>query len=628
MTNDFFQQQDTAKRNTVRLVILFTLSVLFICGVTYFAFWGVYVYESPDPQLAMPSIWQPALLGMVAAGVSLVIGSGSLYKIAELSSGGGKSVALLVGGQEIQRNTTDLRERRILNVVEEMAIAAGVPVPPVYLLPNEAGINAFAAGHTTGDAIVAVSQGSLDYLTRDELQGVIGHEFSHILNGDMRLNIRLMGLIHGLLVLSLVGYYIMNAVPRSNSSDKDKGSGQLFFVGVALYILGSFGSFFGTLIQAAISRQREFLADASSVQFTRNPEGIGGALKKIGGLEKGSAIENAGKSEVAHMFFAEAFKSRLSGLFESHPPLKERIRRIDPSWDGEYPEVKKVGVEADEKKGRPKGGVPPLLPGLPTIPGIPQVPIPALGLISADDPSTDILRDASREPFGARALVYALLLDRQADIRAKQLAHLQAGADPKDYGETLRLQNAALELPEADRLPLIDLSIPALRQMSPRQYRTFRDQMQYLIDADDQLSLFEYALSCVVTSYLEQAFQPQGRPVVSYRTLASIVPPVTALLSRLAWEGDADAAAGKAYEMGMRQLFPEGKLPPMLPRSACSLSEFNGALLMLREALPALKRDVVAACSTCIASDGNIAVRQSELRRAIAAMLGCPIPAR
>ena len=563
-----------------------------------------------------------------------MIGCGSLYKIAQLSSGG-KAVALLVGGQEIQQNTRNLRERRILNVVEEMAIASGVPVPPVYLLPDEMGINAFAAGHAPGDAVVAVSQGCLDYLTRDELQGVIGHEFSHILNGDMRLNIRLMGLIFGLLVLSLVGYYIMDASSRSRSSSKDKGAGQLFFVGLGLYILGSLGAFFGTLIQAAISRQREYLADASSIQFTRNPEGIGGALKKIGGLSEGSAIKNPGKVEVAHMFFADGFKSRFIELLASHPPLPDRIRRIDPHWDGKYPQVKQVDVDADETREPGKGRV---TPKMPVIPGLPQMPIPVMALDSGSstplstvgDVQTaipDVLREASHEAFSARALIYALLLDRKPEIRDKQLAHIQAEADPKDVKETIRLQNFALELNEAARLPLIDMSMPALRQMSPQQYQTFRDQMQFLIDADHQLSLFEYTLSCMLTNNLDQAFQLQPKPAIRYRSASALIQPVNRVLSVIAWEGaDNDEAALTAYQTGMRQFVSGGELPSLLPRSSNSLAYFDRALKVIRESLPALKQNVVKACWACITADGKVTVRESELLRAICAVLGTPRP--
>src|SRR5262249_37347604 len=233
------------------------------------------------------SWWQPELLLFVAAGVGVLVGGASAFKVAQLASGG-QAVALMMGGVEVPGTTTELRQKRLLHVVEEMALAAGVPVPPVYIL-DEPGINAFAAGYAPGDAVVAVSPGCLTYLTRDELQGVVAHEFSHILNGDMRLNIRLIGLIFGIMVLSVIGRMLMlTGGRRSSSSQRNDSRAGLMMLGLGVFALGLVGAFFGRLIMAAVSRQREYLADASAVQFTRNPDGIAGALKKIGGLKEGS----------------------------------------------------------------------------------------------------------------------------------------------------------------------------------------------------------------------------------------------------------------------------------------------------------------------------------------------------
>ena len=289
-------------------------------------------------------IWRPELFLGIAAGTLLVVALGSLYKIAELSAGG-ETVALMMGGRAVDPQTTDLAERRLLNVVEEMALASGIPVPPVFVLENEPSINAFAAGHQPGDAVVAVSAGALRYLSREELQGVMGHEFSHILNGDMRLNLRLIGVVNGILVLAILGYYILRFGGLSGRrSDKDSSGAAIFFLGLALVILGYLGVFFGNLIKAAISRQREFLADASSVQFTRYPGGIAGALKKIGGLDEGSRIRDAHASEISHMFFGDAFAGSFFRLFATHPPLDERIRALEPNFDGVFPPVEPVAA--------------------------------------------------------------------------------------------------------------------------------------------------------------------------------------------------------------------------------------------------------------------------------------------
>ena len=218
-----------------------------------------------------------------------------------------------------------------------MAIASGTPVPPVFLL-EDSGINAFAAGYLPGDAVIGVTRGAVDNLSRDELQGVIAHEFSHIFNGDMRTNIRMIGVLHGLLALSLIGHLLLRIFATRNvsSDSKDKGGAFLMGIGLAMIILGSVGSALGGLIKAAISRQREYLADASAIQFTRNPLGIGGALKRIGGLISGSRLEHPNASIASHMYFAQGVFEGFTGLMATHPPLPKRIAAIDPNWDGQY----------------------------------------------------------------------------------------------------------------------------------------------------------------------------------------------------------------------------------------------------------------------------------------------------
>ena len=304
----------------------------------------------------------------VALGTILVVGMGSLYKIAELSAGG-EQVALMLGGRAINPQTQDLAERRLLNVVEEMALASGVPVPPVYVLDHEPGINAFAAGHQPGDAVVAVSAGCLRYLNREELQGVLGHEFSHILNGDMRLNLRLIGIVFGILVLAVIGYYTMRFAGLSSSRDEKSGgaAAAMVILGLTLLVFGYLGVFLGKLIKSAISRQREFLADASSVQFTRNPGGIVGALKKIGGLAEGSRIRDAHAEEISHMFFGDAFAGSLFNFFATHPPLGERIRAFEPQFDGRFPQVEPLAdaAEAVEKSAAAGRPLPLPIPGFP-----------------------------------------------------------------------------------------------------------------------------------------------------------------------------------------------------------------------------------------------------------------------
>jgi Zn-dependent protease with chaperone function len=635
MSTDFFQQQDSARRRTFRLLVYFVLALICLIGMIYGLLLLFVLYDHPDA-----SLWEPDLLGLVSVGVIVVVGGASLFKVAQLASGG-QAVALMMGGQEIPGTTRDARERRLLNIVEEMALAAGVAVPPVYVL-DEPGINAFAAGYAPGDAVVAVSRGCLEYLTRDELQGVVAHEFSHILNGDMAINIRLIGLIFGIMALAIIGRVLMFSASRRSSDRRSDGTGFVLF-GLGLFVLGLVGAFFGRLIQAAVSRQREYLADASAVQFTRNPDGIAGALKKIGGLQAGSRMENPQSAEVAHMFFADAMSFNLAGLLASHPPLAERIRRLDPSFNGEYPVVVPVAVDPAEPAGPRRGRR-----AIPAIPGLPQVPLPVLGLAADqaaasvgrvtpshvhyaktmhDDLSADDLGEAAQEPFRARALVYALLLDLRPEVREIQIAQLKADLTPIDFAETNRLAELTQSLSDAERLPLVDLALPALRQMCPAQHQVFRKAVEALMMADQRLSLFEYTLHCALKRHLDRQFLPrsQRRPTM-YRPESSLIGPVVKVLSLLAWEGQPQPdLAAAAFAAGMRSYNGDTK-SKLLSRAECSLAEFDAALKMLNGAAPAVKRRVVTACAACILADGQVTVREVELLRAICDTLDCPLP--
>jgi len=637
---NFFQHQAAARRRSIWLVVYFCFALASLVGVTYLLVVGIFAYPDVKQQKDV-TLWYPALLVGVTFLVFMLVGGCTVYKVAQLASGG-DSVALMLGGSELSGSTRNLRERRLLNVVEEMAIAAGIPVPAVYVL-EEDGINAFAAGYRPGEAVVGVSRGCLEYLTRDELQGVVAHEFSHILNGDMRLNIRLISIIFGIMGLALIGSVLM----RASSGRDSKGKGQIILLGLGLYIIGSAGALFGNLIKAAVSRQREFLADASAVQFTRNPDGIGGALKKIGGLDDAANIKNSNAAEVSHMFFADALLSRrLTSLFATHPPLEQRIKRVDPNWDGEYPDVRRVRAEKSEVDGPKPKRIPAFGDSLPTVPGMPQLPLPILvagaeevvgrvGTITPEQTSyatelrdsiPEFLLEAAREPFSARALVYCLLLDPKADIRTVQLGRLEAGAEAKDFQETVRLTSAVTALPDAARLPLIDLAIPALRRMSPGQYETFRLLIEQLASADLSISLFEYMLFCVLERHLDAGFgRKPKKPAI--QSTGSAAESVVAVLSLLAWEGnETEEAARDAFTAGMKHYTRGNNTYSILPRDACGVEILDQKLRPLASSSIGAKRRILLACVECIAHDRKATVREAELYRAIGDLLGCPIP--
>ncbi len=417
-----------------------------------------------------------------------LVGGGTLFKVAALRAGGGSSVAERLGGKRLYPNEQGLAERRLLNVVEEMAIASGVPVPPVFLL-DEPGINAFAAGYSPSDAVLGVTRGAVEQLSREELQGVIAHEFSHVLNGDMRMSIRLIGILHGILLLGLVGQLFFRSAAYSGGS-RDRGSGVLVILGIglALIVLGFLGTVIGGLIKAAVSRQREYLADASAVQFTRNPAGIAGALKWIGATASGSRLKAAAASEASHMFFAQGVWEGFTGLMATHPPLPKRIRAIEPTWDGKFPQAEVVATRsihipaAAGFAGTSDSGARPsssdsvdlsLLEHAVDRVGAPEeVHREYAAQLVAELPAE--VRDAAREPYGARAVVYCLLLDPRPDVRRTQIEALNNHADRAVLHTASQLQPLVAEVDARARLPLVDLTLPApapCRQANSRAFR-------------------------------------------------------------------------------------------------------------------------------------------------------------
>ena len=600
MPMDFFARQDHARRQTVKLLVLFGISVAVIIAAVYVVAVLV-IHGAGNSHGRVPSaplsFWDPSLLLAVAFGTGIVIGLASLYKVAELSSGG-EVVAQMMGGRQVDPQTRDPAERRLLNIVEEMSLASGVPVPPVFVMDNETSINAFAAGYNPNQAVVAVSRGCLDYLTRDELQGVLGHEFSHVLNGDMRLNLRLIGIVFGILSLSIVGYYILRSAGWAGSSRDSEGrrsdnSGAIFLIGLAMCILGYLGVLLGNIIKAAISRQREFLADASSVQFTRNPEGLAGALKKIGGLADGSRIRDAHAHEISHMFFGDAFAGSMFNLFATHPPLEERIKLLDPKFDGSFPATEPV-MEDDEVSGvsqlsarskpdahacgttRPLAGAggfdstqAAALAGLAAGGSRParamstdrdrilrQVGSPQpehlehAGRIVAGMP--DILLQAVREPYSVRAAIFALLLSRDDQpTRERQWQMLGQSIEPPLVKIVQQQSTAIDQLPPENRLPVADMATPALKRLSPAQYAAFRQIVEALTAADGKIDLFEYCLRVVLFGCLDVQFGLRPAPAVRFKSFAQVAPAATVILSALAYAGQSDPAdIQRAFQAG------------------------------------------------------------------------------
>ena len=656
MAGDFFQKQDAARRNTTRLVVLFGLAVLAIIISVDVLLVVTMGLAAPDAETGatgwLSAVADPQILLLSAAGTIAVVGGGSLYKTAQLR-GGGRVVAESLNGRPLSADTADPAEQRLLNVVEEMAIASGTPVPPVYLLDREEGINAFAAGFTPNDAVIGVTRGTLTRLSRDELQGVIAHEFSHILNGDMRLNIRLMGLLHGILIIGMIGYFILRSsfyaggAGRRRSRDNNNGALAIAALGAGLAVVGFAGTFFGNLIKAAVSRQREFLADASAVQFTRHPDGIAGALRKIGGLASGSSIRHPSAPEASHMFFGRA-TGGLSGLFSTHPPLVERIKRIDPSWDGTFPETAAlpeapgvhVGLAAGASGFAAGGsGRAPAVEGHATGASGPGTS-PAGVVAAIGQPEAAHLRyaarligqlprplvAAAREPYGARAVIYGLLLDRGSpEARQAQIAHLQAAADPGVFEETRRLTPLVDALDAALRLPLVEIALPALGALTPAQHQRFKANVVALVEADRSIDLFEWSLHRILLRDLDRRQGRAAPPRVRHASLDALQGECELLLSVLAHVGHRDAASvERAFERGREAL----RLPQMRcqPSEALSLPALDRALARLDEAAPEVKRRVLEGAVGCITADRQVTATEAELLRAVSASMSCPMP--
>lgn len=630
---DFFEHQEKARRNTGALVLYFALAVVGIVLAVY----GIVAVFFLRGQL-----WNPQVFLGVTAGVVGIVTIGSLSKLVELSAGG-SSVATMLGGTPVNPNTRDPDERKLLNVVEEMSIASGVPVPPVYVMNHEQGINAFAAGYSPSDAVVGVTRGCIQALNREELQGVIAHEFSHILNGDMRLNIRLMGLIFGIMCLAVVGRILLYS--RGGSS-RDRNA--LAIVGLGLLAVGGLGVLFGRLMQSAVSRQREFLADASAVQFTRNPLGLASALKKIGALAQGSKLASAHALEANHLLFSNG-TSALAGLFASHPPLEERIRLLDPAFDGDFAKVS-IRSAVPESVGAPRRSQrPPILFPFPgraeQISGLAESPhtvsaeavMPGVGAPApkhlryaaefreAIPPS---LREAATDALTAQAMVLALVLSREESIHARQLHLIAQRVSNALAAETQKLWPEVAMVAVQARLPLVDVALPALRLMSPMQFSAFRRILQEVIESDRQVDLFEFVLLKVVMRHLEPSFLPVRKPVVQFYSVKPLVPDSMVLLSALAYLGAENLQrANSAFTRGAQSFANASGQPlSLLPREACGLGAVDAALVRFAAAAPQIKKSVLNACAQTVAADGVIHEREAELLRAIADALDCPLP--
>ena len=635
---DFFEAQDRAKRNTGKLVALYLLAVVGIIVSVYFV--SLLVFQTQVSVEGGVSFWQPGWLLTVSAIVLMVIITGTFFRISQLRKGG-SAVAELLGGRKVNPSSTNHHERQLMNIVEEMSIASGLPVPDVYVLDKEENINAFAAGFGTKDAAVGVTRGALEQLNRDELQGVIAHEFSHIFNGDMRLNIRLIGILNGILLIHIMGMIVMRsalysgAMRGGNRGGKGNSALPLILFGVSLIIIGYIGMIFGRMIQSAISRQREFLADAAAVQYTRNPDGLAGALNKIEMKKKGAEIKDGHAMEMSHLFFASSFHSALDALFATHPPIEQRIKAIKPSLDSkdrQRQEKMKQKFKQDHVSGGQSSSADRGVGGHAAL--TPEVILGAIGTMSAGNVQQagkllqDIpadLREAAHEPLTAEALLIALLISSRKNENTALPEWFVKDAGKEMVGH---IDNFIEKLTDAKRewyLALAELALPALRHMSKSQYKKFRSQMERLVQEDKTENIFSFALEKMVLHQLDSAFSDSKRPDVKHHSLRTLGKELSVLLSILAHESKTGTEeAWNAALEPIKIALPDDMA--LLERDQCTIKELDMALDELDRSANPVKKYILSAVIHCVTSDNQITTDEKELVRAISEALECPIP--
>lgn len=645
---DFFAQQDIARRNT-RLLFLFFLGTVLLLILVTNALVAAFLFFSQDYNIysgnregmsGFLSYFSWSQFGTIGLGITATVTLVVLVKWFQLSTGG-KVIAEGMGGTRLLPQSRDPAERRCLNVVDEMALAANMPVPPVYVLNDERGINAFAAGITPADAVVAVTRGAIDHLKRRELQGVIAHEFSHILNGDMRLNIRLAAMLKGITFIGDVGHFLLHSNNHvrtgSNTRNRNGGSG-LSLLGLGLWVLGWLGGVAAGFIKAAISRQKEYLADASAVQYTRSADGIGGALKVIGGYIPGTLVHAARATEMSHIFFGQ-IEHRLWQLFATHPPLRDRIKRVDPRWDGKYIERKPVHY-----------------PLQPSKPGAGEVGVGRAALVAAaiagalaDESAPELLEEGvaieldpdqldqetasrqeiplvfvqhSHEPLGAHALIFSLLMGRHDTLQRAQLDIITATEIPGLDLLVNTLSPGVQALGAPRRLPLLELCLPALKSMSETQYRLFKSTLLKLIQADRRTELYEWCLFQLVRHYLDPEFIQVKPSRARHRKLTKVANQVRTVLSVLAYEGSGDSAEvfrRCADSLGLTTLDIE-------PREQADVATFSRAVHELADCYPLLKPRLLKAMCLAAGQEGTLNPVEREIIASVAAVMDCPMP--
>lgn len=625
---DFFDRQDKARKKTWVLALYFILAIIFILVAVNLAFYYFFKFTEFYPYT--PKTWFTDQVWMYVSGSTLlVILLGSLFRFLALASGG-KAVAEMVGARPLNLNTNRSDEKKYINVVEEMSIASGSPMPVLYVMDAELGINAFVAGYKPTEAVMVVTKGALEVLDRDELQGVIAHEFSHILNGDMRINIRLMAILAGILAIGQIGQFLLRGSAlhghrRSGYSSGKKGNGSaLVVLAIALLIIGYIGLFFGRLIKAAISRQREFLADASSVQFTRNPKGIAGALYKIKENVNGTLLTNGHAEDMSHMCFGEVMHVSMQSLLATHPPIDERIEAVDAGFL-KIQKAKNIIKQREKQKIEKNNlsesaGIHTSAFNVVNSVGNPTAEhmLYAVALHQSLKPS---LMDNVHNSSGAKAVIYALLLS-DMDIKTGMDCLQQQG----EHDQVDKLKGILLDIEKLNkrhRLPLIDLALPALKQLNEQQIKSFLLTTKALINADKKYTLFEFVLYTILKKHLHRKSARADK--VRVHSFKHVTKELQLLLSLMAHAGQqSQQKKNLVFDRNMQSF--GAKSIAMIPPEQCKPNAISRVLDKLSLMSPLLKKSVIDACADAVLDDGIVMPAEAELLRAISETLDCPMP--
>lgn len=651
---NFFQHQEKAKKQSTWLILAFTgitLLIVMVINLLAFVVFGSHIslttggYGLADGAagsslFTLDNLQASAgLLLTVSAITGGVIVLASLFKVASLKSGGAK-VAADLGGTMITADTRDPLRRRLYNVVEEISIASGTPVPDVFVMENEPGINAFAAGYTPADAAVAVTQGTLEKLNRAELQGVIAHEFSHIFNGDMRINIRLMGVLFGIMVLAIIGRKFLSSSRYRLSSSRDKNAGAVIAIGGTLMVVGYIGLFFARWIKSALSRQREYLADASAVQFTRDPSGIAGALKKIAAYNHSSYLQ-ADSEEVSHMLFGSGYRSL---MFATHPPLAQRIERIEKRFDaGELEALAKklrhqehqehIQAEAaKEEQEKAKSGK--RQSGLLDVDGlIENIGNPEIGRIAAAaifaDSINDSLMQAAHSPEWSPEVLFYCLLDENEEWREQQLLAIVQEMGDLSENKLRHLITSNGLVKTEERLPLLEMAFPSLKRRPIQDVKKILATVEKIASVDSNIDTFEYLLSRLVKQYLFEYHIPNKTKLHGRKNLSSCIDELALVVSIVASHGQLSGSAQglqlaqRAFRSGMSAVGIEHK-------NLIFTEDWQNGLDQALENLDQLsapeKAKVVLALGKAVLDDGQVITKEQEMMRVICSLIHVPLP--